>query len=263
MTNLIRIIRTLVVLWPLASCRTTHHEFLESDGIRLRYQVSGRGPAVVLLHGFGEALDTWNQAGIVRPLSSHFRVLAMDVRGHGGSAKPDGVSSYGRELAADVVRLLDHHGVRKAHLVGYSMGGLIALDVAAFHQERVSSLVLGGVGWPGPAVLADFRQQALAIETGGLPGREAGDAKALVALLRSLDVLSDAEVRRITIPVLVLVGADDRFMPDVQRLSRAVPDTEVVVIPGANHATAMRQPGFRDALVAWLLGHKGDRMGRP
>jgi pimeloyl-ACP methyl ester carboxylesterase len=242
-----------LLLWLALACQGPKDELLGTNGIPIRYQVSGRGTSVVLLHGFGETLESWQRAGVVQLLSPHFRVIAMDVRGHGSSGKPHAAGSYGRELARDVIRLLDQHGAAKAHVVGYSMGALIALDVAAFHQERVLSLAVGGTGWPEPDVLGDFRQQAAALEQDTLPMREGEDRKALAALLRDLRVLSDAEVRRIASPVLALIGANDRFMSDVQRLSHAVPGTKVVVIPDANHATAMNHPKFGEALVAWLL----------
>lgn len=252
MKNLSRAVLSTLLLWPHLACHDAEDGFLDAGGIRIRYQVSGRGTPVVLLHGFGETLESWQRAGIVQLLSPHFRVIAMDVRGHGRSAKPHVATSYGRELAVDVVRLLDHQGAAKAHVVGYSMGALIALDVAAFHPDRVLSLVVGGAGWPAPEARDDFRQQASAFERGDLRVSHREDGSALAALLRGINVLSETEVRHIKGPVLALIGAGDQFMPHVQRLSRVVPDTRVVIIPDANHATTMTHPQFREELLAWL-----------
>src|SRR5262245_24404020 len=103
-------------LWPAPAAQAAGDQSLDVNGLRIRYQVSGQGPPVVLLHGFGETLEVWSQHGIVRPLTPEFRVMTMDVRGHGRSAKPHATASYGRELAEDVVRLLDHVGAAKAHV---------------------------------------------------------------------------------------------------------------------------------------------------
>jgi pimeloyl-ACP methyl ester carboxylesterase len=181
----------------------------------------------------------------------------MDVRAHGRSGKPHGRESYGAELAADVVRLLRHSGATKAHIVGYSMGALVALDFAVLHQEYALSVVLGGAGWNPPETLDSLRQQAEAFEQRRVPVRDGDDAEAPAALLRGLRVLSEEDVRRINVPMAALIGADDRFMLNVRRLSRVHPGVQAVVIPEANHATAIRHPKFVEGLVAFLLKQGG------
>ena len=253
----------LVAVWACLACgqatvdQSTQDRFFDSNGVRIRYQVWGQGPPVVLIHGFGESLEIWHRGGAARALSPHFRVIAMDMRGHGRSSKPHDPKSYGTELSGDVVRLLRHLGITKAHIVGYSMGALVALDFAVLHQEHAFSVVLGGAGWNPPETLDDFRQQAEAFEQGKVPGREGDDAKALAALLRGLRVLSEEDVRGIHVPMAALIGANDRFMANVQRLSRVVPSTQVTVIPDVDHATAPSHPKFGEALLAFLLKQKG------
>jgi non-heme chloroperoxidase len=216
----------------------------------------GQGPPVILIHGFGESLESWQRGGVVRSLSPHFQVIAIDMRGHGRSDKPHDLKSYGTELSGDVVRILRHLGIPKAHIVGYSMGALVALDFAVLHQEQTLSVVLGGAGWNPPETLDDFRQQAEAFEQGKVPAREGDNPKALAALLRGLRVLSEEDVRRIHVPMAVLIGANDRFMPNVQRLSRVRPATQVMVIPDVDHATAPGHQKFSEALLAFLLKQK-------
>jgi pimeloyl-ACP methyl ester carboxylesterase len=132
------------------------------------------------------------------------------------------------------------------------MGALVALDVAVSSPDRVLSVVLGGTGVHSPAARGDFERQADLLERDG-PSEGRETAIALAALLRSLRILDDQDVRRLRVPVAALIGAQDRFMPSVQRLSRLLPSTEVAVIPGANHATAPEHPKFAEALLAFLL----------
>lgn len=253
----------LVAVWACLACghagahQSTQDRFLDSNGVRIRFHVLGQGPPVVLIHGFGESLERWYQGGVVSALSPHFKVIAMDVRGHGRSSKPHDPMSYGTELSGDVVRLLSHLGVTKAHVVGYSLGALVALDFAVLHQGHTLSVVLGGAGWNPPETLDEFRQQAEAFEQGSLPVRQGDDAKALAAMLRGLRVLSEAEVRRIQVPVAALIGGNDRFMANVQRLSGVLPGLKVVEIPDADHATAPGHPKFAEELLAFLQEQNG------
>jgi pimeloyl-ACP methyl ester carboxylesterase len=214
--------------------------------------VSGEGPPVVLIHAFGETLERWHSAGVVERLSPEFQVITFDVRGHGRSGKPTGPESYGTALAADVVRLIEHIGAPKAHVVGYSMGALIALDVATLHPDRALSIVLGGAGVIPQEYLADFAQRADALEREGIPMQDRESAVAQATLLRSLRTVSESDVRRITLPVAALIGAHDSFMPDVDRLKRLLPGVEVVVIPDANHLFAVDHPKFAEGLLAFL-----------
>jgi pimeloyl-ACP methyl ester carboxylesterase len=241
----------------VANCgpeKNAQDRFFDSNGVRIRYQVSGQGPPVVLIHGFGETLERWRS--VVPALSPHFQVITMDVRGHGRSAKPRDAASYGTELAGDIARLLHHLGITKAHVVGYSMGALVALDFAIEHPERAASVVLGGAGWNPPEALQEFRTQAEAFEQGRFPPREGDDPKALAAMLRGIRTLSEQQVRSIKAPLAVLIGSNDRFMVNVRRLSRVQPAMQVVEIPGADHATAMDHPEFSTALLAFLRKQK-------
>jgi pimeloyl-ACP methyl ester carboxylesterase len=195
----------------------------------------------------------------------------MDLRGHGSSGKPHNPAFYGVQLAADVARLLTHVGVAKAHVVGYSLGGLVALDVAALQQEHALSVVVGGTGWPPPEAVDNFRRRADAFERRDVPLRKGDDARALAALSRGLRVLSAQEVRDINIPLAVIIGADDPFVADAQRLSDAVPNTQVVIIPAADHETAIGHPKFGEALLDFLLkqsapgrwAHASDQLTAP
>jgi pimeloyl-ACP methyl ester carboxylesterase len=104
----------------------------DANGVKISYFVQGKGEPVVLLHGWlSSAGVNWALPGTSALLAKDYQVIALDVRGHGLSDKPTKEDAYGPELVEDVVRLLDHLKIEKAHVVGYSMGGIIAANFLA------------------------------------------------------------------------------------------------------------------------------------
>src|SRR5262245_60178433 len=98
----------------------------DSNGVKIRYTDQGKGEPVLLIHGFGANAEMqWALPGVVKDLAKDYRVIAYDNRGHGKSDKPHDPKKYGAEMVEDAVRLLDHLKIKKAHVVGYSMGAII------------------------------------------------------------------------------------------------------------------------------------------
>src|SRR5690606_38196841 len=89
----------------------------------------------------------WAMPGVVSKLAKNYQVIALDNRGHGKSDKPHDAKQYGPEMVGDVVRLMDHMKIKKAHVVGYSMGGFMTCYLLANHPDRLLSATLGGAGW--------------------------------------------------------------------------------------------------------------------
>jgi len=117
----------------------------DSDGVQIHYIVQGKedGEPVLLIHGFSVNSEMlWDP--VLKALAKDYKLIAMDCRGHGGSEKPHDPAKYGLEMTKDAVRLLDHLKIDKAHVVGYSMGGSITLQLAARHPERLRTATLGG-----------------------------------------------------------------------------------------------------------------------
>ncbi len=144
---------TLITSFSLIFCSQSvlsgdpKEQSFESGGTTISFSVAGTDSPVVLLPGFSRTQEDWVRVGVQGLLSQDFQVIGFDARGHGKSGKPHSPSRYGVEMVHDVVRLMDRLEIEQAHIVGYSMGGFIALKMATLHPERVSSLVLGGAGW--------------------------------------------------------------------------------------------------------------------
>jgi pimeloyl-ACP methyl ester carboxylesterase len=188
----------------------------------------------------------WQLPGIVKMLAEHNQVVALDVRGHGRSGKPKEEDAYGVKMAEDVIRLMDHLKIEKAHIAGYSMGGMIAMKVMVQHPERVLSGTLGGMGWLREgSFLQGFWEK--------LGAREGGAAPA--ALIRSIGRLAvtEEELKGIKIPVTVLVGDRDPVKNlYVTPLTQVRKDWPVVVIEGAGHLDCILKAQFKDEIKKWL-----------
>ena len=254
-------------------------QFFDAGGVRIRYVDVGEGDPVILLHGFALGVEmNWAPTGLLESLPGEFRLIALDLRGHGKSDKLGEPEGYGPEFVNDVLRLMDHLGIGQAYVVGYSMGGRIALKLLTEHRDRVRAAVLGGSGWapPGTPPPAEIRAwipglQAVTEGEGTVtevlwqPGwpepppewraaLDANDAGALAAVLLSLEGLSvsEAALRDSPVPVLAVVGEDDFVRPAVDALAAVRPDVNVVLLPGSNHATALVDPGLEQAVLSFL-----------
>src|SRR3954453_5722440 len=125
-----RSLLALGVLGLVAGAGSPEDQFFDSAGVRIRYIEEGQGEPVVLVHGYtSDAEAQWARTGVIQALAAQYRVIAMDLRGHGGSGKPHDPAQYGPEMSLDIVRLLDHLGIRRAHIVGYSMGAHIVAQL--------------------------------------------------------------------------------------------------------------------------------------
>ena len=275
----------LLALWlgsPVATGAqvTPGDAFLDSDGVRIRYVVRGAGPPVVLVHGFMVSTElNWVVPGILDSLATRYTVVALDLRGHGASDKPHDPSAYGAAFVDDVVRLLDHLGIQRAHVVGYSMGSAITLKLLSTHPDRVISAVLGGFGWREPELghpegvlqlraqldraargettLADMLAASESIDLPA-PMRTALNSNDVVALQAvqagdsALHAVTEAALRSNAIPVLAIVGELDWAKPDAEQMVEVLTGAELEIIPAANHVSAVTHPLFRDAVVRFL-----------
>ena len=257
-------------------------KYFDAGGVRLRYVEQGVGVPVVLVHGFANTADIWSANGIVQALARDHHVIAFDMRGHGKSDKPHDAARYGREMGLDVVRLLDHLGIRRAHIVGYSLGGHVVSQLLTLRPERFLSATLiagsGRFGWDtaqareaerdasemerdcisrslmvrlapaGFALPADDSLKALSAAC-----RRTQDPLALAAVTRSRadHVMTPASAAAVTVPTLAIVGTDDPMKAGLDALVRLRPSVRLVVVEGATHDGARGVLG-RPELIAAL-----------
>lgn len=232
--------------WP-AFGKGPHVQSFDSNGVTIQYTVEGQGEPVVLIHGLGaNAQINWRAPGIIKALTNSYQVIALDVRGHGGSGKPKKEDAYGVEMEEDIVRLLDHLHIEKAHVVGYSMGGMITMKLLTRHPERVSSALLGGMGWLRQGgVLDDF--------WGRVPERPR--LKVPSACVRSLGALAvtEKEVEAIHVPVTIIVGERDPVRQlYIVPLQAIRPDWRVKIVPDAGHIDCIFKPQFKQDILKLL-----------
>lgn len=262
----------------------------DSSGVKIRYVTAGKGEAVVLIHGWMGDSSMWGTdgKGNTRLNSAEgFQAIALDCRGHGKSDKPHDPEKYGPELAADVVRLLDHLEIERAHLIGYSSGAFIAGKVAATHPERVLSVIYGGqapviTGAVKPTDFSECEIFAKAVDEGGdlgsyviaitpegrpKPTREQAqayakfmfngkDVKALAVAgssFKELAVSAD-DLRKCQAPILFIHGGNEsaHVKRRVAMVRELLGRGEVRIVDGGDHMTALAKPEFGTAIVEFL-----------
>ena len=245
----------------------------QSDGVEIAFIDEGEGPAVLLIHGFASNHRVnWVSTGWVQELrATGRRVIALDNRGHGESAKPRDAAAYGTpEMAEDARRLLDHLGIERADVMGYSMGARITAYLAISHPERIRTAILSGlgegmvkgVGPAAPIAAALLAPSAEAVADSHARGfrtfadRTGGDREALAAcIMGTRQVLTPAELARIAAPVLVAVGSEDEIGGSAEVLAGLIPGAEAFVIPGQDHMLAVGDRRHKAAVVDFLRRH--------
>jgi pimeloyl-ACP methyl ester carboxylesterase len=256
-------------------------QHFDADGFRIAYDDLGEGEPILLLHGFAaDRRLNWKTTGWYDLLArAGYRVIAADARGHGQSDKPSDPEAYRPAgIAGDTIRLMDHLKIRRAHLLGYSMGGRNAAWLLARHPGRFESGIIGGAGlnvlkvtdpsrWEkrGFKLTADNRKtKSLAIPSmerlyAHATGR-GGKLGALAAcLLGSFPSLEASFLAKARAPVLVICGEKDTTSGSPIPLAEVIPGAKAVVIPGRNHLSAVADPFFKGAAMGFL----GQRWKRP
>lgn len=257
--------------------------YADIDGGRLYYEVSGEGEPVVLLHGFGCDTRLWDD--VAPPLSDRYRVVAYDQRGYGRSTLPN--APYAPH--DDLIHLLDALDIGRAHLVGLSRGGSVALDATLTGPDRVRSLtlvdsMLGGYRWSAEFRAMNSEAAALARDVGlaeakaywlGTPllesaWRTEGAGERCAAMLadysgwhwlnadpvRNLRPPAIERLAEVAVPTLVVVGEYDivDFRQIAERLAADIVGARLVVLPGVGHMSNLEDPVTFNQIVLSFLG---------
>ena len=222
--------------------------------IRLFYREQGDGEALVLLHGNGESCDYFKHQ--IPVFSRHYHVFAVDTRGHGQT--PRGEQPFTLSQFADDLRdFFDAHGIKQAHVLGFSDGGNIALIFALRYPERVKSLILNGANLEPEGVR---RRYQWPIEAGyrltnlfARRSEEAAQRHALLALMVEEPHIAPESLASLTVPALVIAGTHDMLAEKHTRLiARSIPGAQLRLLDG-DHFIAAKQPqAFNNAVLAFL-----------
>ena len=250
---------------------------LNRDGVEIYYEVHGEGPALLLTHGFSSTSQMW--AGQVAPFSKAFKLITWDMRGHGESDYPADPDAYSEAATVDdMAALLDAVGAETAIIGGLSLGGYMSLAFHRAYPQRTRALLIIDTG---PGYKSDEAREgwnANARKTGdrfdarGLGDLASGsaerrlvrhrDATGLAHAARGMLAQRDSRVIEslpaITVPSLVVVGADDApFLNASAYMAAKIPGAKLVTIPQAGHAANIDQPEAFNAAVLGFLAETG------
>jgi pimeloyl-ACP methyl ester carboxylesterase len=242
--------------------------------VTLRYRDVGTGDPIVLIHGYGAALES--MAGIARALPE-YRLVAPDLRGFGRSSKFAEAERFGQQMVDDVVRLMDHLKIQRAHLLGHSMGALIAANVASRVPARTASATL--VAGPFYADEATFEREAARWTSDLQSGKglsnfmlwlfpawkpemaamanagamKSNDLGSLIAVMRSLPKMAIAGLPSNGDKTLLVAGTGDPLFPLSPAFAKQSPGARLVEIAGADHVNVIANPVAVTAIRERLL----------
>jgi pimeloyl-ACP methyl ester carboxylesterase len=250
-----------------------HMPKLNRNGVSLYYEIHGRGPTILLSHGYSATSEMWR--GQIEPLSRHYQLILWDMRGHGQTDSPDDLGAYSEQATVeDMAALLDVAGAGQAIVGGLSLGGYMSLAFYRAHRERVRALLLfdTGPGFKNDEARCAWNQRALetakVFETDGLASlrsrsREMAmsthrSAAGLAQAARGMLAQRDAEVMKslptIKVPTLIIVGAEDTaFLASADYMAAKIPNARKIVLREAGHASNLDQSQMFNQAVEGFL----------
>jgi len=249
-------------LLVLLTSDSLYAETFMSDGLEIFYtDTKGNGETIVLIHGYSMSSSMWHEIGAVKELSKTNRVISLDCRGHGKSDKPELPTDYGPKVGIDVINLLNHLEIEKAHMVGYSMGAFVVGRLVVTHPKRINTAVLGSGFFPvsDQEEFLFHEETALDMETHG--------ERALAAVARGwkLDSVTDEEIANIKVPVQAIFGSEEInsfFESQKARLMMPRSNLPIVIIEGADHDSskaAVLHPKFLETVKTIVASDRNSK----
>ena len=227
---------------------------MEGGYITHHYIEKGEGFPLILLHGNGEDCSYFEHQ--IEPFAQHFRVIAIDTRGHGQTPRGDAPFTI-RQFAEDLLVFMNEHSIAKAHILGFSDGGNIAMVFALAHPERVEKLILNGANLDASGVK---RKIQIPIEIGYRIARlfakrspkARQNAEMLGLMVNDPNVKPD-ELSQIQSPTLVIAGNNDMIKDEHTRLiARSIPNAELSIIPGTHFIANKNPQAFNETVLRFL-----------
>jgi 3-oxoadipate enol-lactonase len=216
------------------------------DGVRLVCHASGApdAPALVLLHGLGDDASVWEMVG--EDFAQYFRVLAIDLRGHGLSDQP-GVYSF-ELMRDDVLGVLDQLGLDRVSLLGHSMGGSVAYLIAEKGPGRIERLIVEDTAppWPWERTVPERPREPVPFDWAVVP--------AIYGQLNHPDPAWWDQITEITAPTLIIGGGPDSHVPQdkLEEAAARLPNGTLQVIPAGHHVHAERPAEFTATVLGFL-----------
>ncbi len=246
-------------------------EYAQVHGFKMYYEIHGRGRPVVLLHGGMNTIET-SFAKQIPVLSQHHRVIAIEQMAHGHTADVAGRTLTYEAMAEDTAALLAHLRVRDADLIGWSDGGQIALRLAFTHPELIRRVIASGVGFGAtPAVAKDLgpEKDFGKIAAGWFPEGYAayqrvspdGPQHWQIVAVKGRAMWSaptwgfrPTDLAKINLPVLIVAGDRDLVsLEETNRMVRAIPKAQVLILPGTGHTTFQDRPMWLNPILLDFL----------
>ncbi|MDM5190511.1 2-succinyl-6-hydroxy-2,4-cyclohexadiene-1-carboxylate synthase [Bacillus sp. DX4.1] len=261
------------------------------QGVTYEYEVVGSGEPLLLLHGFTGSMETWRT--FIPSWSKQFQVIVIDLVGHGKTESPEQIKHYDiQNVASHMIALLDHLQIQKAHILGYSMGGRLAITMACLHPERVSSLLLENCTaglrseaerkerrekdkqladrieqegievfvnkWENIPLFASQKKLSLHVQEKVREERLLNNPKGLANSLRGMGTGAQPswweELYQLQMPVLLMNGEyDQKFFHILINMRKHIPHAQFIKIDGSGHAIHVEQPQKFDTIVKGFL----------